>query len=119
MEDNETLKKYIDLDAALARVQGNKAIIKRMFGLFLQNNLFADFENALSQSDYLKASEVAHGIKGMAGNLGMTILADESSKLMIQMRAGEVPDEQILKNYREILVKTRDYTEKVIEQLTP
>ena len=87
-----------------------------MLGLFLQSNSFDELENILSQKDYLKASEVAHGIKGMTGNLGMTILFDESSKLMIQMRTG-APEDQTLKNYREALVKTREYTEKIIEQL--
>ena len=111
--NNENLNKYIDLNSALARVRGNKVVFKKMLGLFSQSTLFADFENTLSQKDYLKAAEIAHGIKGMTGNLGMTILFDESTKLMVHMRTGAAPDEQNLKNYREALIKTREYVEKL------
>ncbi len=116
-EDNEILKKYIDIDTALSRVRGNKVIYKKMLGMFLQSNSFADLENCLSQKDYSKASEVAHGIKGMTGNLGMDMLFNESAKLMVQLRAG-APDEQTLKNYREALIKTRDYAEKMSAQFS-
>ena len=117
-ESNEVLKKYIDIDTALSRVRGNKTIYKKMLGLFLQSTLFTEFENTLSQKDYTKASEVAHGIKGMVGNLGMDVLFEESTKLMVHMRTGAMPDEQNLKDYRDALTKTRDYTEQVIEQLS-
>ncbi|MCL2481117.1 MAG: hypothetical protein FWF38_05355 [Spirochaetaceae bacterium] len=116
MENQENLSKYIDIDAALSRVRGNKAIYKKMLGLFLKNNSFADLENTISQQDYPKASEVAHGIKGLTGNLGMNILFEESSKLMVQMRSG-APDEQTLKNYREALTKTCEYAEKLVAEL--
>ena len=117
-ENNEDLNKYIDIDAALSRLLGNKAAYKRVLELFLQSNLFAELETVISQKNYSKASEIAHGIKGMTGSLGMTILFDESATLTVQMRAGP-PDEQTLKNYRETLIKTREYAEKIVEQLTP
>ena len=116
MENQENLKQYIDTETALSRVRGNKAIYKKMLGMFFQSTLFTDLENTLSQKDYPKASEIAHGIKGMTGNLGMNILFEESSKLMVQMRSG-APDEQDLKNYREAVIKTREYTEKIIAEL--
>ena len=115
-ESSEILKKYIDIDTALSRVRGNKAIYKKMLGMFLQSKSFAELEEAVSQKEYTKASEIAHGIKGMTGNLGMTMLFEESTKLMVEMRAG-APDETNLKNYREALIKTRECTEKLIEQL--
>ena len=116
MENQEDLKKYIDIDTALARVRGNKAIYKKMLGLFLQSNSFAELEDIISKKDYPKASEIAHGIKGMTGNLGMTIVFDESAKLMVQMRSG-APDEETLKIYREALIKTREYVEKLVVEL--
>jgi len=116
VENQENLNQYIDIETALSRVRGNKVIYKKMLGMFLQNTSFADLENALSQKDYPKASEIAHGIKGLTGNLGMNIVFEESSKLMVQMRSG-APDEQDLKNYREALVKTREYAEKLVTEL--
>ena len=114
--ENQELSKYIDIETALSRVRGNKVIYKKMLNLFLQSTLFTDLENTLSQKDYPKASEVAHGVKGMVGNLGMTNLFEESSKLMVQMRSG-APDEQDLKNYREAVIKTRECVEKLIPEL--
>ena len=115
MENQEN--KYIDVTSALARVRGNKAIYKKMLGMFLQSNSFADFENILSQKDYAKASEIAHGIKGMTGNLGMNTLFELSSKLMVEMKTGAAPDEQNLKNYRETLIKTKEEAEKLVIEL--
>ena len=101
-------------------IQRQKALIgflsALLFGILGLAGLFTDLENTISQKDYSKASEIAHGIKGMTGNLGMNILFEESSKLMVQMRSG-APDEQDLKNYRDAVIKTREYAEKVVAQL--
>ena len=109
-------KAYLDLDAALGRVRGNTAIYKRMLGLFTQSGEFEAFEGALAAKDYARAAEVAHGIKGMTGNLGFTRLFETSNELMLQLRQGP-PDTALLAEYRETLTKTREVVAGVEAEL--
>ena len=106
-------KKYIDMETGLARVRGNAVLFKKMLGLFLNGKEFAAFEEALAANDYPRAGDVAHAIKGLTGNLALTPLFEESTKLMNQLRGGSY-DEETLRNYRAILIETRTEAEKII-----
>ena len=105
--------KYIDMEAGLGRVRGNAVIFKKMLGMFLGSKEFTAFEEALTANDYPKAADVAHAIKGLTGNLSLTPLFEESTKLMNQLREGSC-DEATLQNYRSILTATRTEVEKII-----
>lgn len=109
-------KAYLDLDAGLARVRGNQKIYKRMLGLFLESGEFAAFEEAMAAQDYPRAAEVAHGIKGMTGNLGFTKLYETSAELMVQLRAGPA-DEALLADYRDAYTKSRALAEAALPTL--
>jgi HPt (histidine-containing phosphotransfer) domain-containing protein len=106
-------KSYIDMETGLGRVRGNAVIFKKMLGMFLNSKEFALFEEALAEKDYGKAADVAHAIKGLTGNLALTPLFEESTKLMNQLREGNC-DEATLGNYRAILTHTRSEVEKII-----
>jgi HPt (histidine-containing phosphotransfer) domain-containing protein len=106
-------KKYIDMETGLGRVRGNAAIYKKMLGMFLNSKEFGAFEEALTANDYSKAADVAHAIKGLTGNLALTPLFEESTKLMNQLREGKY-DEATLQNYRTALTETRGEVEKVL-----
>ena len=112
----EEMKTYIDLDAALGRVRGNKGLYKRMLGLFTSSEEFASLEDALAQADYARGADVAHGIKGMTGNLGLMGVFEASEKLMVEMRQGP-PQEASVAEYRESLEKTRQAVEQLIPEL--
>jgi HPt (histidine-containing phosphotransfer) domain-containing protein len=107
-------EKYVDLETGLGRVRGNSVIYKKMLGMFLNSREFDAFEDAVTAQDYQKAADVAHAIKGLTGNLALTSLFEESTKLMNQLREGSY-EEAVLQNYRSILTKTRDEVKKVIE----
>jgi HPt (histidine-containing phosphotransfer) domain-containing protein len=107
-------EKYIDLETGLGRVRGNSVIYKKMLGMFLNSKEFDAFEDALTANDYQKAADVAHAIKGLTGNLALTPLFEESTKLMNHLRAGSY-DEAILRNYRTILTETRAEVRKMLE----
>ena len=106
-------KKYVDMETGLGRVRGNAAIFKKMLVMFLTSKEFTAFEEALAANDYPKAADVAHAIKGLTGNLALTPLFEESTKLMNQLRGGPC-DEATLQNYRAILTETRAEVEKII-----
>ncbi len=112
----DELKEYIDLDAALGRVRGNKSLYARMLGMFAVSEEFAALEEALTAQDYARGAEVAHGIKGMTGNLGLMRLCETSAQLMAQMRAG-TPDEALVADYHTVLAKTREAAAQLAEEL--
>jgi HPt (histidine-containing phosphotransfer) domain-containing protein len=114
--DAQELKTYIDLDTALGRVRGNKVIYLKMLGMFENSGEFTALEEALAAQDYARGSEVAHGIKGMTGNLGFTRLCDISAEMMVKLREG-APDPALVDVYREVLEKTRRAVEQVKTEL--
>ena len=109
----EERKNYVDLDAGLARVRGNAAIYKKMLGLFEKSEEFAAFEEAIDKKDYKRAGEVAHGIKGMTGNLAFTRVFELSTQLMDTLRTGNVPSDALLDEYRSALNTTREVVREV------
>ncbi|MDR1932645.1 MAG: Hpt domain-containing protein [Spirochaetales bacterium] len=106
-------KKYIDAEIGLGRVRGNAVIYKKMLGMFLNSKEFDTFEEALAANDYSKAADVAHAIKGLTGNLALTPLFEESTKLMNQLRDGKY-DEETLASYRSALTETRSEVKKFV-----
>lgn len=113
---SDEIKLCVDLDAALARVRGNKALYKRMLGMFLESQEFANFEAALEEKNYAHGAEIAHGIKGMTGNLGLTLVFEASEKLMQEMRQGP-PSEALVLEYGQNLAKTRSAVKQLVEEL--
>ena len=109
-------KVYIDLETGLGRVRDNKKLYSRMLGLFLQSPDLEAFEAAVSAGDIAKAAESAHAIKGVAGNLALDAVFEDSSNLMTQLRAGTL-NEELLAAYRADLAETRKQIETVLPQL--
>jgi HPt (histidine-containing phosphotransfer) domain-containing protein len=107
---------YIDLDDGLGRVRGNKKLYKRMLGLFTASGEFAAFEDALGAGDIARAGEVAHGLKGMAGNLGLTKVFAYSTQLNAEMRGGTRND-ALIADYREALAKTLEAVQELSAEL--
>lgn len=113
LENKLPEQEYVDVDAALARVRGNKALYNKMLGLFLSSGEFAAFEEQLAAGEYAKASETAHAIKGMTGNLSLTKIFTTSAELMVQLRQGP-PDGAMLAAYRDAVEKTRAIVERIV-----
>lgn len=116
MTENKDGMKYIDTETGLGRLRGNKKMYARMLGLFLKSTEFDAFEEALAAGDNEKASEVAHAIKGMTGNLALDAIFKESEVLMSQLRAGGAED-SLLAQYREDLTETRRQVEALVPEL--
>ena len=109
-------KEYINIDSGLARIRGNKVIYKKMLMLFLQSEEFNALEQALTEQNLPKAADVAHAIKGITGNLSLPLLFGISTKILGQLREGEVSQTDIAE-YRIILKETRQLVEKVAENI--
>lgn len=110
------ISEYIDLESALGRVRGNRKLYARMLGMFTGSEEFGAFEQAIKAGDLARAGEVAHGIKGITGNLGFTKLFDTSNELMVQLRAGSY-DAALLESYYAALEGTRASVQALLPQL--
>lgn len=116
MSTNKDGKAYVNLEAGLGRVRGNKKIFGRMLGLFLKSTEFDAFEEAIAAGDKEKASELAHAIKGMTGNLGLDAVFTESETLMTQLRAG-TQDDALIGQFREDYAETRRQVEALLPEM--
>lgn len=109
-------KKYLDLESGLERVRGNKKLFRRMLDLFLKSAEFASLEEAIAADDHQKAEASAHSIKGVAGNLSLTLLFETSAKLMEEYRKG-APQMETIAEYREVLKDTIACVEEAAARL--
>ena len=116
MSDLLTREDCINLKEGLSRVRDNKKLYRRMLGLFMESGEFAVLEDSLMQKDYQKAGDVAHAIKGMTGNLSLTLLYKISSRMMDELRQG-IASEESQADFRDIYEKTRLYVDEVMKEL--
>lgn len=107
---------YINMQDGLGRVMGNKKLYRRMLNLFLESKEPSGLEEALAAGDYKRASEGAHAIKGMTGNLGFGPLFETSDKLTNELREGPA-NEETLAAYRGAMEGTLAEATQIIAQL--
>lgn len=111
------MKQYIDVDDALIRMFGNKKLYAKTLNMFLAGKEFENLEAAIAENNLGKAGELIHTLKGVAGNLSLTALFDQSAQLMQKLRQGEF-DLAMIETYRETYRLTCGFTREVIEQLS-
>ncbi|MBF0155579.1 MAG: CHASE2 domain-containing protein [Magnetococcales bacterium] len=82
----------VSLEAALAHVGGNRALLGRLLVLFLQEHA-GDGERlvgALDRGDRVLAHRMAHSMKGIAGSLGAILLQQAAERLDSAFKDGEL-----------------------------
>jgi signal transduction histidine kinase/DNA-binding response OmpR family regulator len=90
--ETETLQiAGIDTKSALRRTGGNRRRYEFLLGKFAESQAGAveDIRAALAAGDVPTAERAAHSLKGAAGNLGATALADVAAKAEAAIKAGE------------------------------
>ncbi|MDR1688648.1 MAG: Hpt domain-containing protein [Clostridiales bacterium] len=110
------IAEYVNIEEGLNRLRGNKAIYARMLKLFLAGEELSGFEAAIGRGDLKEAANVAHAIKGVAGNLSLNKLFELSALLMAKLRAGE-RDEAMIANFLTVAANTRESVNAVINEL--
>lgn len=120
----------LDLDTALMRVGGNKALYKSLLACFQRDNV--DVVNrvraAIEAGDLQRAREQTHSLKGVAGNLAMTDIFVTARDLEGQIKQGAVFNlpvllqtldqqiEQMLVIVKELLLEQPDQQVGVCEE---
>ncbi len=97
--DEELISLGIDLDGALQRFLGKKAIFEKMLKKLPQAVADCPVAEYFEKKDYETAFANAHTLKGLAGNLSVTPMFEAYSDICDKLRAkdGEAAYE-VLKN---------------------
>lgn len=92
-EDNfwDILKnKGVDVDKALERMKGNKEAYRGFLEEFFEDPDFEALKESLDEENVRDAFEYAHGLKGMAANLGLDAVYHPLSELVEILRQGSL-----------------------------
>lgn len=73
----------IDVKKGMALINNNPKLYTRLLNSFSTNTLMTEFINAIEVGDTATAAAKAHAIKGLAGNLSLTAIAE----LIVPMEA--------------------------------
>lgn len=80
----------IDVDAALERMMNNDMLLERFLGKFLADANYGRLTAALDAGDADAAVTASHTLKGVCGNLSMTVLFGLLTKQVAALRAGDM-----------------------------
>ena len=98
MTNEEILKNLqnqkIDIYSALERFLYNKEMYIKFIKEFTADASFDKLEENLNHKKWEQAFEFAHTLKGITGNLGMTILFEDFSKMCAYYRKQEYTEMQ-------------------------
>lgn len=115
MEFIELLKTLnVDIDTLLRRFSGNEALTKRFLLKFPDDKTFEGLKEGVESGDNAAILAKAHALKGIALNLGLDSLGNQSSDLVEYLRAGHVDNvksmfEGITKEYGRVIELINDF----------
>lgn len=76
-----------DVEGVCDRFLGDEDLLLQCLFQFKEDKGIYLLEEAINNSEYQKAFEFAHGLKGVTGNLGLEPLYEELCKLVETLRA--------------------------------
>ncbi len=88
IEDAEKMLGW-NVEETLKRFSGNRALYRRFLQKFPQDPTFEKLQNAVKSDDFSAVETAAHTLKGVAGNLGFSVLFTKSAELVNVVRSGE------------------------------
>ena len=98
----------INVDSALERFMGNEALFERFLNKFVTDENYKKLTEAIAANDKEAALTASHTLKGVSGNLSMTVLFSLLTCQVESFRAGDwqgavdmMPD--ITKAYNDII----------------
>ncbi len=106
----ELLKeKGVNVDKALERMKGNKEAYKSFLVEFFEDPDFESLKNEIMAENARNAFEYAHGLKGMAANLGLDNIHNKLSVLVEILRQGSLENAQ--ESYEKVMQACEAVTE--------
>ncbi|MEG2176445.1 MAG: Hpt domain-containing protein [Oscillibacter sp.] len=89
-----------DMDGAMGRFVDDAALYESCFTVFLADEAFPKLGEALETSDYEKAFEYAHTLKGVTGNMGLTPLYEVICQIVEGLRGKHL--DHLQEDYAEV-----------------
>ena len=80
----------VDVNEALERLGGDKALYEDLLAHFKGSHRYEDLVKAMDDNDAAGAFQVAHALKGTAGNLSFTRLFKALFPVVEALRAGDI-----------------------------
>lgn len=106
----ENLESYgVDIKATMVRFIDDESLYTHCLSVFFEGKEFMHLESAISAKDYNAAFEVAHTIKGLTGNLGLTPLYEKVCALIEPLRHNDIENLDAL--YSSVLEELEKATE--------
>jgi len=104
---------YIDADEGAKRVMNNTKLYSRLLVKFKDDQSMSELDTAFSAGDTEAAKNFAHAIKGLAANLSLLELFNQSLEIETQLKSGVFnPDQMTI--LKKVYAKTMEEAEKVI-----
>jgi HPt (histidine-containing phosphotransfer) domain-containing protein len=116
-EEIEGLKSYIDAEAGLGRIRGNRKVYKMVLGAFLKNPEIEPIKAAVRAGDSAEAKSLAHKVKGVSANLSLVALNKAVVEIETRLKAGQNVGEEELAYLDKELEATAEYINKLIAVL--
>lgn len=79
----------IDVNDALNRFMGNESLLERFLNKFVADQNFKKLGEAIAAKDNEAALAASHTLKGVCGNLSMTVLSELLTKQVKAYRDGD------------------------------
>lgn len=100
LEDIEGL----NIELGLRSLNGRKDLLIKLLGLFRQDHCGdgTKIVDLIQSGDYKTASEVAHGLKGVSGTLGLVVIQELSKTLELGTKADK-PERELLKEGQRLI----------------
>jgi HPt (histidine-containing phosphotransfer) domain-containing protein len=86
---------YINEEDGIKRVMNNTKLYAKLLAKFMDDPNLSEIDSALAAGDMAKAQSHTHTLKGLAANLSLTELFNQSLQLETQIKAGSVNPEQL------------------------
>jgi len=106
---------YVDFADGVKRVMNNAKLYTKLLTKFRNDTKLDELEAALTAGEMEKAQAQAHTIKGVAANLSLTGLFQQSLEIETQIKAGAVEPDQMDK-MKAVFEATITEVDKVIAE---
>src|SRR5277367_3271193 len=111
----------IHISDGLKRVAGNKRLYRDLLRQFAakQGNAAAEISAAITSGDVKLAERIAHTVKGVAGNIGITEVQSSAQKLEKAIREGHDSVSSLLPEFAALLSMQSDAIRQALHEETP
>lgn len=119
MTDEKYREIGLDVASARQRFLGNRELYEKFLFRFPEDQNFAKIMEAVESSQIEEAFNAAHTLKGVCGNLSLSKLYEEVSKITERFRAEQMPEKEELEALEKVYQETLELVGSIKEKGIP